>query len=32
MFVQEKKLHPSLAEPEVSFPAFIKWFRTLGIS
>jgi sugar phosphate isomerase/epimerase len=31
MFEQEKRWHPVLAEPEVSFPAFIKWFKSLGL-
>jgi len=29
LFEQEKRWHPSLAEPEVAFPAFVKWIRPL---
>lgn len=29
LFEQEKRWHPNLAEPEVAFPAFVKWIRPL---
>ena len=29
LFEHEKKWHPNLPEPEVVFPAFIKWVRGL---
>ena len=29
LFEQEKRWHPNLAEPEVAFPAFVKWVRPL---
>ena len=29
LFEQEKRWHPTLAEPEVAFPAFVKWIRPL---
>jgi sugar phosphate isomerase/epimerase len=29
LFEQEKRWHPNLAEPEVAFPAFVKWVRSL---
>ncbi|HVU11003.1 MAG TPA: TIM barrel protein, partial [Phototrophicaceae bacterium] len=29
LFEQEKRWIPSLTEPEVSFPAFARWVRTL---
>lgn len=29
MFEHEKRWHPTLAEPEVAFPAFVKWVRPL---
>ncbi len=28
-FEHEKRWHPELAEPEVAFPQFIEWFRSL---
>jgi sugar phosphate isomerase/epimerase len=30
-FEQEKRWHWNLDDPEISFPAFMKWFRSLGI-
>jgi sugar phosphate isomerase/epimerase len=29
MFEHEKRWHPDLQEPEVAFPAFVKWIRPL---
>ena len=29
LFEHEKRWHPDLAEPEVAFPAFVKWVRPL---
>jgi sugar phosphate isomerase/epimerase len=29
LFEQEKRWHPNLAEPEVAFPAFVKWVKPL---
>ncbi|PIE35933.1 xylose isomerase [candidate division KSB3 bacterium] len=29
MFEHEKRWHPDLLEPEVAFPAFVKWIRPL---
>jgi sugar phosphate isomerase/epimerase len=29
LFEQEKRWHPTLAEPEVAFPAFVKWVKPL---
>jgi hypothetical protein len=29
MFEHEKRWHMELAEPEVIFPEFIRWFHTL---
>ena len=29
LFEQEKRWHPTLAEPEVAFPAFVNWIRPL---
>ncbi len=29
LFEQEKRWHPDLAEPEVAFPAFVKWVKPL---
>jgi sugar phosphate isomerase/epimerase len=31
MFEHEKKWHPTLPEPEVAFPAFIHWIRSLKL-
>ena len=30
-FEQEKRWHPTLAEPEIAFPAFINWFKSLNV-
>lgn len=29
MFEHEKRWHPELPEPEIAFPAFVKWIRSL---
>jgi sugar phosphate isomerase/epimerase len=29
MFEHEKRWHPTLPEPDVAFPAFVKWIRSL---
>ena len=29
LFENEKRWHPTLAEPEVAFPAFVSWIRPL---
>ena len=31
LFEQEKRWHPHLAEPEVAFPAFVKWVKPLRV-
>lgn len=30
-FEHEKRWHPTLADPEVAFPAFIQWFKSLNV-
>ncbi|MEP7290495.1 MAG: sugar phosphate isomerase/epimerase [Chloroflexota bacterium] len=32
LFEQEKRWHPELAEPEVAFPAFVRWYAAVSAS